>query len=1369
MCMGWSLLNGIVTWLRISSYYSCVCVVTTSDIFVVIPLEMLLFLLMWTVVHPVEAQYLTTMKVNPINGTDDPTCWNGSVTCKSLNFALRGVVYDNTIIQLSSGSMNLSSSNTTLSGLFGITNFTIVGTGITNSTVQCNSSNAGLYFVGITNLTLANFTITNCSMLQNSTTWNNSSPVQYLSAVTIYNSSYVTIKSMSLSHNNGISLSIVNTGKYVTIRESIFDNNYVINGDQAGGGGLYIEFPFCLPDKFCDYSRPSDNYLSVKSHYVIDSCNFTNNAAKKIRKALQVSSKSLFTYNEPTFGHGGGMSVFFRGNSADNTIDIINTKFIGNTAVWGGGLFIEFSHYASNNTISVKNNSQFSTNHCGDNENPEDPGGGGVQVLYNFYNTMVLPRHNSVNFYQSYFVFNTAYWGGAVGYSLGKAHYVHGINLLYFFNCSWYGNQAKFGAAVDLYRPLSSGIAQAVVFENCSFVSNSAFYHLQIDQFELRGAGIVYANSIVISFKGFVKFTNNSGTALVLFTSYIDVTDECNVTFTQNTGWRGGAVSLLASSWIKLGENTTVRFDRNNADELGGAIYTELISEHKVVTQWNCFLQFTNPTVSPDDWNTKVQFNQNYAVFGGHSIYATTLHSCVWNKDSTHLDVGDARKVFHWKSFKFNGEPGTHSFSRKYEIATATNNLTTCQSAIKVSPGEKCLLPFKHVDDEGHNASAIFFVQSDNTTAGNVDDQSRYVYGDITQLYGEPNTNFNITVTSLAPIPYSVTMNVTFDYCPPGYIAYKKGKYNNSTSCKCANSHSDGVPGISECNETLYRAYITRYHWGGIHEPSGKFVTAVCPQDYCTFAKSKYNSLLPRKRFELDSFQCQDQYRTGDICGECMSGYGISSQSNCIKCTHGTLKGLGLFLAFECLPTVVFISIILFFNVNITSGYWNSLIFYFQVVEILNLYALQSIEEYSEGFQIVINIHNYLFGIWNLEYYSPDVCYINGIKNVFLLYALQYFTVVIAFTLALVLIGIKNLPCGCRYQSQNAGTAANGCVHRFKKQYNKAIQIYNKWFGGRSKLIHGLATVLVLSYTKIALLSMKFFIPGPMYSSYDEVIETRVHHVGTMKYFQGQHLYYVIPAMVLLLLSAMVPLYLILKSACQIIYLKYHYPWCSKVDKALNFCFNSDKVEQFLQAFYGSFKDNRRFYGGFFFIYRLALYFTFAFTPSLMVQYCVQQCLLGFFLFVHSILQPYNEHFAFANMLDALIFMNLIVINALSTYNFYSVIDIQSDSQAALAVQLVFIYLPLLYIPFRFIWYWRSRNGQAHEHNTDHNQQLNNMAAEGDVDPEGLREIDKLLLNQSIDLTGYDNLPSLTHINTPTNTTSMNISQPPPVVERIQN
>lgn len=1313
-----------------------------------------------------ETAQCTLIKVDPVNGTNQLNCWNGTVSCKGLNYALQGVNHNNNItIWLFSGVINLSSSNTT--ELANISNITIVGSG--NTTLQCNTTNAGLYFVMLTDLTIANLTISNCSMLQNSTTWNNSSPVQYPSAITIYNSNNITIHSVSFRFNNGIGLSIINTGGSVKICGCTFDSNYITNANYPGGGGLYIEFPFCLLNNFCDYTSSASDYWINHSHYTVDSCTFTDNVAKKLIITSPFSKETLFIYTEQTFGRGGGMSVFVRGYSTNNTINIVNTKFMNNTAIFGGGLYIAFSHYASGNIISI-NNSQFSHNHCSDSDNPEGPGGGGVQIFYSFYNKIILPSHNSVTFFQTCFTSNTAYWGGGIGYVLGKEQQVRGTNMLYFIKCSWFKNVAKFGAAVDLYRPLGPGAARAVTFESCLFVHNSASYNLQTDKFELQGAGTVYANSIVAEFKGFMNFTKNMGSAVVLFTSYVYVTDGSNVTFTQNNGWRGGALSLLASSWINVGENTTVVFDGNDANEVGGAIYAELISEHKVVTQWNCFIQFTNPSVPPDNWTTKIEFQRNYAFFGGHAIYATTLHSCVWNKNSVYSDR-DIEKAFHWKSFEFDGEPGTHNFSRKGEIATATNHLIANQTAIKVTPGEKYPLPFKACDDEGHDAKAVFFIQSDNKTTGSVDKQSIYIYGDIMQVYGAPSSNFNLTVTSLGSIPYAIKLNVTFDYCPPGYIAYKKDKYDNSTSCKCANENSYGIPGISQCNDTSYRAYITRYNWGGIHKPSGKFVTAVCPEGYCTFAKYKYDTLLPHKRTDLDLFQCQKQHRTGDICGECMNGYSISAQSNCVKCSHGILMGIILFLTYECLPTVIFVSVILIFNVNITSGHWHSLIFYFQIVEILNLYALQSTKEYAKEYEILINIHEYTFGIWNLDYYSPDVCYFSGIHNVFFLYALKYFTVGFAIFSVIVLVVIKNLRCTkfrCNVQgnfNKITDSSEANVTHGLRKYCNDIIRICKQCFSTQSSLIHGLATVLVLSYTKIALLSMKFFIPGQMYTSYHNVIETRVHHVGTMKYFQGEHLAFVIPAMFFLVVSALLPCYLVLKSLCMLIYSKYRYEWCEKLNNVLNCCLSQDKVHQILEEFYGSFKVNCRFYAGFFFVYRLALYATFAFTPSLMIQYCVQQCLLGFFLFVHSIFQPYNENFAFANILDALIFMNLIVINALSIYNFYSVIDIQSPSQAALVIQLLLVYLPLLYIPFRIIWYCHDK--QICAPNFQY-QPLVNLA-DAPVDLEEEREQLKDM-EKSVDESQYyivDDIPSQTDCQSATDATNSHYRHPQ--VDKIQN
>ena len=83
---------------------------------------------------------------------------------------------------------------------------------------------------------------------------------------------------------------------------------------------------------------------------------------------------------------------------------------------------------------------------------------------------------------------------------------------------------------------------------------------------------------------------------------------------------------------MDFAENTTILFNENHADEVGGAIYAELTNEHNVLSEWDCFIQYSDTTISPDDWNTSIVFQENHSSRRGHSIYATMIRSCVWGK-----------------------------------------------------------------------------------------------------------------------------------------------------------------------------------------------------------------------------------------------------------------------------------------------------------------------------------------------------------------------------------------------------------------------------------------------------------------------------------------------------------------------------------------------------------------------------------------------------------------------------------------------------------------------------------------------------------------------------------------------------------------
>ena len=146
--------------------------------------------------------------------------------------------------------------------------------------------------------------------------------------------------------------------------------------------------------------------------------------------------------------------------------------------------------------------------------------------MYGSYKNTYSPGSNEV-FFGCDFTGNTAYWSGGVSYLVVKEQQRLPTNVLYFYDCSWQSNMARFGAAVDLslYQSLASGVVLPVKFEDCSFVKNTL--STPRGQFELQGIGTVYVNSIVVTLKGSLLFNANKGSALVVSAAGITIDDNC--------------------------------------------------------------------------------------------------------------------------------------------------------------------------------------------------------------------------------------------------------------------------------------------------------------------------------------------------------------------------------------------------------------------------------------------------------------------------------------------------------------------------------------------------------------------------------------------------------------------------------------------------------------------------------------------------------------------------------------------------------------------------------------------------------------------------------------------------------------------------
>ncbi len=94
------------------------------------------------------------------------------------------------------------------------------------------------------------------------------------------------------------------------------------------------------------------------SSYVFSDCIFANNKAQNADSGATNSNSTYivpYRADHEAFGRGGGLSIFIKGNASKNLFTISGCLFENNSALWGGGLFVEFHDDTFNNTVIVMN------------------------------------------------------------------------------------------------------------------------------------------------------------------------------------------------------------------------------------------------------------------------------------------------------------------------------------------------------------------------------------------------------------------------------------------------------------------------------------------------------------------------------------------------------------------------------------------------------------------------------------------------------------------------------------------------------------------------------------------------------------------------------------------------------------------------------------------------------------------------------------------------------------------------------------------------------------------------------------------------------------------------------------------------------
>ena len=477
--------------------------------------------------------------------------------CQSLDSVLSELLPNNSVLELTNGSCNLTHSLS----FTRVSNITIRGQGSQYTHISCHHMNAGLVFNQSSNIELRDFTIDSCGVQINhdeltDITGNASKSIVFM------NTTNVVLQGLIVTNSNGYGLMISDCFGSVLLNNTIFENSKVIESELEytyGGGGLVIVF---IP-----YQKQQ------KTQYTINNCIFENNSAN-----LEELSK-----------RGGGMSLIFLQNSQEIYIKIENCCFKNNTGSLGGGLFSQCSDNSTNCHLTVYN-TEFYGNHATTSSfaDGEERAGGGVQL--GFQILQEIPLNNSILFDSVNFTANTADNGGGASLFISSVDTNPGLlNDITFKNCIFVNNSGNGGSALEItpsYTEQQLKISQfigRVLLIDCVFTGN-----VPNPQNEIGHESTLFAYRVPVTFQGSAKFSDNRASAIYASLALLIFQENTSVEFSNNVGSEGGAIFLAGESRILLHDNTAFQFTNNTAS-YGGAICS-LPSDISVTYGDSCFI-----------------------------------------------------------------------------------------------------------------------------------------------------------------------------------------------------------------------------------------------------------------------------------------------------------------------------------------------------------------------------------------------------------------------------------------------------------------------------------------------------------------------------------------------------------------------------------------------------------------------------------------------------------------------------------------------------------------------------------------------------------------------------------------------------------
>ena len=858
---------------------------------------------------------------------------------------------------------------------------------------------------------------------------------------------YCTFQNNSASNGGGavILTSISN----VRILHSTFQNN-----NSTYGGAVRINDSkgnFSITNSTFQYNNASEGgAMLLIGDLIINHCTFQVNSGSGDSGAVMFQRPtaniniSNCTFQNNYAMYGGSVRL----NVITGDICIEKCRFLNNIASHSGGAVV-LDALAGNVWI----------NKCRFINNNATLRGGSV---------MMNGSTGNVNIIHSSFQMNSGYLGGAI-HILSMC-----LNMYMYINrSSFTSNTAAAGAAIYDEHYSNEYIMQQAEFNQLVLqdvtVKDSHCYSDTC-------AGAIYLKGVKMDIFG----NTDTGSHFSLNSPQGAIQGENGflllhgyITFANNTGVNGGAISLSNNVPLYFNPNCTVEFIRNVATGYGGAIYNngkQFIAKDTFWTGYDrdiCILRLLLPDVTNKMCNASlsINFTYNHAQKGGHAVYATPIYHCdrFCEHNLTNYfkitplpeDINDGQVVSFPEHVHYCGcsDPnlcnGTSQYLTTYPGRTVRLNVTSVDDGKLLSPS----VVFTQVDASGVTPQNIMLGPQQSTQwIGTVCGIIEY------QIYGPEMASLKLLLSN-DPSGSPTIIQVKLLACEPGFTLMPDV---STIGMKCDCSLFFTSLGVA-CDTSDGTVTRSKTNWIGVYNNSDPALAETCPLDYCNRTIKKLSPARP-------GYLCNGG-RTGIICGHCHGNLSvIFGSSKCQECSDMWLTTLVMFAVLG----VILVAALFFLNLTITQGTLYGLIFYANIIQVnTSIFFNQST---LNPLQVIVSFVNLDLGLPMCFYNGMDDADKAGLQFVFPAYLL-------ILTMATIL--------ACHYCLQRSPTTSS----------TSFLCILSNIIGERA--VGVLSTLIYLSYSKL----LRTFIDILTYSTIH--LPSGDMYVwfydGNVQYLRGKH------------------------------------------------------------------------------------------------------------------------------------------------------------------------------------------------------------------------------------------------------------------------